>query len=65
MRKADSGEAMHAHVRIDVLEDALGDEDQADGDSDEHDGRSLSGRFREEESASGIHTCSADARRGR
>jgi hypothetical protein len=32
--EADFGEAIHAHVGIDVLEDALSEEDQSYGDPD-------------------------------
>lgn len=35
MRKADPSEAIHAHIRVDVLEDALRAKDQADSQPNE------------------------------
>jgi hypothetical protein len=37
MRKADPSEAIHAHIRVDVLEDALREKDQADSQPDKQD----------------------------
>ena len=35
VREPDFGEAIHAHIGIDVLEDTLSEKDQANGESDE------------------------------
>ncbi|MGO9211635.1 MAG: hypothetical protein ACLP2H_16095, partial [Terriglobales bacterium] len=63
MRKADLEKAIHTHVRVNALEDALRGEDQADGDPDENNRRGLRAQSREKGLADGIHTSSAARRR--
>src|SRR5208337_3244468 len=52
--EADAGEPHDAHVRVGELQDALGEEDEASGDPDEHDAP-WPGRWPQEERRDDLH----------